>query len=226
VQPSQDNRGHMVKKLDKGSTITCVKLPQINLKTSYQNIDKTKIKKKAHVKCFECSTLGHFSSECPNKKSNQVKPSRRQRSLSKRRCFDYKEKCHNIADCPKEEASKQVCQNRTVRFVKPEYLISAENSKPSGQCNKGFKVTLDKHMSKNKSTKKQSKDKASRIKHQTCYTYRDKGHLSKYYPKTQNFIHKVVNDHIPHVGPKNDTSSPYDGPHVIWVTKHLLTNSE
>jgi hypothetical protein len=27
VQPSQDNRGHMVKKLVKGSTVTCAKLP-------------------------------------------------------------------------------------------------------------------------------------------------------------------------------------------------------
>jgi hypothetical protein len=61
VQPSQDNRDHMVKKLEKESIVTCVKLPQINLKTSYQKIDKTKIKKKPHVKCFECSTLGHFS---------------------------------------------------------------------------------------------------------------------------------------------------------------------
>jgi 16S rRNA U1498 N3-methylase RsmE len=49
VQPSQDNRDHMVKKLKKGSTVTCVKLSQINLKTSYQKIDKTKIKKKAHL---------------------------------------------------------------------------------------------------------------------------------------------------------------------------------
>jgi hypothetical protein len=63
MQPSQDNRDHMVKKLEKGSTITCAKLPPINLKTSYQKVDKPKIKKKAHVKCFECSTLGHFSSE-------------------------------------------------------------------------------------------------------------------------------------------------------------------
>jgi hypothetical protein len=68
VQPSQDNRDHMVKELEKGSTITSVKLSQINLKTFYQKVDKTKIKNKAHVKCFECSTLGHFSSECPNKK--------------------------------------------------------------------------------------------------------------------------------------------------------------
>jgi hypothetical protein len=109
VQPSEDNREHMVKKLEKGSTITCAKLPQINLKTSYQKIDKSKIKKKAHVKCFECSTLGHFLAKCLNKKSDQAKPSRRQRSLSQKRCFGCKEKCHNIAVCTKEDALKQVC---------------------------------------------------------------------------------------------------------------------
>jgi hypothetical protein len=35
VQTSQDNCDHLVKKLEKGSTVTCAKLPQINLKTSY-----------------------------------------------------------------------------------------------------------------------------------------------------------------------------------------------
>jgi hypothetical protein len=150
VQSSQDNHDHMVKKFEKGSTVICAKLPQINLKTSYQKVDKTKIKKKAHVKCFKCSTLGHFSSECPNKKNDQAKLFRRQRSLSQRRCFACKEKDHNIADCPKEEVSKQVCQNRRVRFGKLEYPVLTENSKTSEQCNKGFKVALDKHMSKNK----------------------------------------------------------------------------
>jgi hypothetical protein len=107
-----------------------------------------------------------------------------------------------------------------------------ENSRTSGQCNKGFKVALDKHMRKNKSIKMQSKNKASRIKHQTCYTCRNKGHLSNNCPKTQTFIHKVVNDSIPHLGPKNDTStikvisSSYDSTHCIWVPKHLLTNHE
>jgi hypothetical protein len=119
VQPSQDNHNHMVKKLEKGSTITCAKLSQINLKTSYEKIDK--IKKKAHAKCFKCSTLGHFSSECPDKKIDQAKLSRRQISLSQRRFFACKEKGNNIADCPNEDASKHVCQNWTVRFGKPEY---------------------------------------------------------------------------------------------------------
>jgi hypothetical protein len=91
-----------------------------------------------------------------------------------------KKKDHNIADCLKEEVLKQVCQNRRVRFGKSDNPISVENSRTSVQCNNDFKVVLDKHMSKNKSTKRQSKNKASRIKHQTCYTCRDKCHLSKH----------------------------------------------
>jgi hypothetical protein len=98
-------------------------LAQINLKTSYQKIDKTNIRKKAHVKCFECSTLGHFSSECPNKKIDQAKLSRRQRSLSQRRCFSCIEESHNIAACPNEKASKQVCQNWSQKIL--ELLNSA-----------------------------------------------------------------------------------------------------
>jgi hypothetical protein len=133
VQPSQDNRDHMVKKFKKGSTITCAKLPQINLKTSYQKVDKPKIKKKAQVKCFECVTLGHFLSKYPNKKSDQAKPSRRQRSLSQRIYFGCKEKGHNIVICPKEETLNQVCQNWVVRFGKSEYPVSTENFRTLGQ---------------------------------------------------------------------------------------------
>jgi hypothetical protein len=87
-------------------------------------------------------------------------------------------------------------------------------------------------MSKNESTKRQSKNKASRIKYQTCYTCRNKGHLSKDYPKTQSFIHKIVKANISHLGPKNNTStikvisSSYDSPRGNWVPKYLLTNYE
>jgi hypothetical protein len=93
-------------------------------------------------------------------------------------------------------------------------------------------VALDKHISKNKSTKRQSRNKVSRIKHQTCYTYRNKYHLSKDCPKTQSFIHKVVKANISHLGPENNTSTikvislSYDSPHGICVPKHLLTNHE
>jgi hypothetical protein len=107
-----------------------------------------------------------------------------------------------------------------------------ENFRTSGQCNKGFKVALDKHMRKNESAKRHSKDKAIRIKHQICYTFLKKGHLSKNCPKTQTFIHKVVKVNIFHVEPKNDTSitkmisSSCNSPRAIWEPKHLLTNHE
>ncbi len=134
--------------------------------------------------------------------------------LSKRRSF---EASLSKPDCP-------IWQTRVSSFSK--------NFRTSGQCNKGFKVTLDKYMSKNESIKRQSKNKASRIKHQTCYTCRDKYHFSEDYPKTQTFIHMIVNDNISYTKPKNDTStikmisSSYDSPHAIWVPKHLLTNHE
>jgi hypothetical protein len=143
-----------------------------------------------------------------------------------------RKKGHNIAICPKEEASKRICQNRTVRFGKSEYPVSTENFRTSGQCNKGFKVALNKYMGKNESTKRQSKNKASRIKYQICYTCRDKGHHSKDCPKTQTFIHKLIKVNLSHVEPKNDTnitkmiSSSCNSPHVIWVPKYLLTNHE
>jgi hypothetical protein len=87
-------------------------------------------------------------------------------------------------------------------------------------------------MCKNESTKRQYKNKASRIKRQIYYTCRDKGHLSKNYPKTQTFIHKIVKVNLSRVEPKNDTSitkmisSSCNSPRVILVPKHLLTNHE
>jgi hypothetical protein len=103
-----------------------------------------------------------------------------------------------------------------------------ENLRTSEQCNKGSKVSLNKHMSRNES----SKDKVSTIKHQICYTCHDKDHLSKNCPKTQVFIYKVVKVNISHMEPKNNTniikmiSSSFNSPRAIWVPKHLLTNHE
>jgi hypothetical protein len=92
VQPSQDNRDDIVKKLEKGSTVTCAKLPQINLKTSYQKVNKTKIKNNTLVKCFECSTLGHFSFKCPNKKVSNQSPLEDKEAYRKEGAFIAKKK--------------------------------------------------------------------------------------------------------------------------------------
>jgi hypothetical protein len=123
VQPSQDNCDHIVKKLEKGSTVTCAKLPKINLKTSYQKVDKPKIEKK-HIS----STLSdqHCDTSHPNvptrKMIKQISIEDKETYL-REDTLPVNKKSHNIADCRKEEASKQVCQNwiigltnRSIRF--------------------------------------------------------------------------------------------------------------
>jgi hypothetical protein len=58
VQLYQDNRDSIVNKLEKGSTVTCSKLPLTNLTKTHHKSNKSKIKKKPHAKCFECSING------------------------------------------------------------------------------------------------------------------------------------------------------------------------
>uniref|UniRef100_K3YZS8 CCHC-type domain-containing protein n=1 Tax=Setaria italica TaxID=4555 RepID=K3YZS8_SETIT len=82
VQPSHDNCEIMVKKLEKGSTVT-YSAPQLHLK-----ISKSKIQEKnkfEHVKCFNCSKMGHFASTCSTKLKGKEALSKRQRSLAKKR---------------------------------------------------------------------------------------------------------------------------------------------
>jgi hypothetical protein len=88
VQPSQDNREDMVKKLEKGSTITC-STPQQHTSTHKHKIqEKSKVgqvksqhrptKHKAQESfskkprsskwrvCYKCREKGHFADSCPN----------------------------------------------------------------------------------------------------------------------------------------------------------------
>jgi hypothetical protein len=70
----------------------------------------------------------HWDTSHPNvpiRKMTKQNSLEDKKSLSQRRCFACK-KGHNIADCPKEEASKQVCQNRRVQFGKPDSLGSTK----------------------------------------------------------------------------------------------------
>ncbi|KAG2561824.1 hypothetical protein PVAP13_8KG231300 [Panicum virgatum] len=73
VQPSQDNRATMVKKLEKGSTVqnSCNLIHK-----SKESKSQTKKKDLAHVKCFKCSKLGHYASMCSNmQKARKLSPS-------------------------------------------------------------------------------------------------------------------------------------------------------
>ena len=102
VRPSQDNRDLVVKKLEKGSNVTC-SVPKSDHKDSKR---KTQEKKKLdHIKCFKCSHMGHYASMCSFNQEGYSNQSKRQRSISQRRCFGCHEKGHKIEACMNKSRS-------------------------------------------------------------------------------------------------------------------------
>jgi len=102
VQPSQDNRDTMVKKLEKGSTVqNSCKL----IHKSKESKSQARKKNMDHIKCYKCSNMGHYASMCSIKIEGQQTLSKRQRSLAKRRCFGCCKMGHRIATCP-DKSSK------------------------------------------------------------------------------------------------------------------------
>ncbi|TVT98144.1 hypothetical protein EJB05_56576, partial [Eragrostis curvula] len=230
VQPSQDNHDDMVKKLEKGSTVTCAKSPCNKLKKIHDKGNKQTLKKKAQVMCFECSSMGHFGSECPSKKHGETTLSRRQTRLSHRKCFGCMEEGHKIASCPKKRNGVLASQNRRLWFGKPEVPVYAWKLQANEQRGKSFVAAYDRYMSKCGSTRRQIKDKERRIKYRICYTCRTKGHIGKDCPMAQVFIPKLVHTDSSTMKATNDPcadkviSSPSVNTKLIWVPKSCVTN--
>jgi hypothetical protein len=93
VQPSQDNRDDVVKKLEKGSTVTS-STPQQHIKIIKSNIQEKK--------------RGHGTPHCPAKLEAQETISRKKkRSTGRRLCYICKEKGHSAADCTRASSTDQ-----------------------------------------------------------------------------------------------------------------------
>ena len=161
---------------------------------------KKRSKSSAHVICFECSTKGHFASKWPNKKKDQPTLSGRQQSLSKRRCFGCKEKGHKVNKCSTQTGVENTCQNRIVRFGKPDSSIYKDKSKIVGQLTNGFVSAYNKYMNKTEGTRRKPKNKAKKIKYQSCYICREKGHMSEKCPMNQTLTSNK--SHIASTSPK------------------------
>ena len=92
VQPSQDNRDHMVKKLEKGSNVTSFS-PQ-----------QHQAKRKNLVQSKEL-TMEHKLSTCSMNSKNKTRLSRREKYCARTRVgFRCKEKGHLIAACPIQQS--------------------------------------------------------------------------------------------------------------------------
>ena len=223
VRPSQDNRDPVVKKLEKGSNITC-SAPKSDHKGSKR---KTQEKKKLdHIKCFKCSHMGHYASMCSFNQEGNSNQSKRQRSISQRRCFGCHEKGHKIEACMNKSRSGPAKSGGT-DFVNPVAPVFA--GKPDIKLNKGFLKAQARFMEKKDFRSKINI--SSNIKQKICYTCRQKGHLGKDYPNGNttkpNFVNSV------HIQLRRSSSgdcasrmikSSTTHPKAIWVPKSLLTN--
>jgi hypothetical protein len=209
VQPSQDNREPMVKKLEKRKIVTR-SISQQSLKINdHKTNDKEKLD---HIKC--------------HKEENNPNLSKRQRSLAQRRCFDCHDKGHKIEACVNQSRGSSGKPGGT-GFAKPVAPVSPE--KTHMKLNKGFLKAQAKFGEKNVSVT--SVNGNGSIKHKICYTCRQKGHLGKYCPNSKN----PKLNHVHYSNEKlrsnsNDSSAPKvvishrKGTKAIWVPKSLITN--
>jgi hypothetical protein len=93
VQPSQDNRDEVMKKLEKGSTFTS-STPQQHIKIIKGNIQEKK--------------TGHGTPHCPTKLKAQETISKKKRRTTRGRLFYIcKEKGHLVADCTQASCTDQ-----------------------------------------------------------------------------------------------------------------------
>jgi hypothetical protein len=218
VQPSQDNCEDMVKKLEKGSTITR-STPQQHTMTH-----KNKIQEKSKV--------GQVKSQYrPIKHKAQESLSKKPRSSNKWRvCYKYREKGHFADSCPNATMGSGTDRDRSDRcmpLVRPVPTRAAPL-----QANKARKTPSPRTRLKSKHGKEIVRNGVTnKNKSRICYECRQKGHMGKDYPNgsipKSNLVHydfhKLRND-------KNGTcalreiSTPHYSMRAIWVPKHLVTN--
>jgi hypothetical protein len=163
AQPSQDNRDHMVKKLETGTTVACTKSLEESVKDL--RIAKRREQKKKINTSFK--SLNHVSIEGNIQGNNQVTlHTKRSKKCSK--CF---EKGHSIRSCP---------------YIKNDLII--KDDKLCFKCSKKGHliktcpylkqkdIVLEKKILTNHvARKKQGKKKSSRLEDRLCYICRKKG---------------------------------------------------
>src|SRR5688572_13386831 len=217
AQPSQDNRDHMVKKLETGTTVACTTSLEENVKdlriamrrkqkmkfnTSSKSLNHASTKGNIqgndqatlHIKrCSECFEMGHLIRSCPYINGLII-------TKDDRLCFKCSKKGHLLRYCP--------------------------HLKQNG---KGLeRKVFTNHVAGNK----QGKKKTSKLEKRLCYTCRRKGHQCKDCPIGKNSTPSLsINFHVTRQ-PKIATcarkvmSLPSANTKDFWVPRSLLTNRD
>jgi hypothetical protein len=208
----------MVKKLEKGSTITSSTPQQHTMN------QKNKIQEKSKV--------GQVKSQHrPTKHKAQESLSKKPRSSNKRRvCYKCIEKGHFADSCPNATMGSGTDRDRSDRCMPPVRPVLARAAPP--QANKARKTPSPRTRLRSKHGKDIVRNDVTN-KNKSCIFYecRQKGHMGKDCPNgstpKSNLVHydfhKLRND-------KNETyamreiSSPQCSMRAIWVPEHLVAN--
>jgi hypothetical protein len=221
AQPSQDNRDHMVKKLETGTTEACTN-------TLKENVNDLRIAKRREQKKkinTSSESLNHASIQGNIQGNNQVTL----HTKRSRKCSECFEKGHSIRSCPyiKKDLISTKDDKLCFKCSKKGHLVkSCPHLKQKG-------IVLEKkiftnHVPRNKQIKK----KSSRLEDRFCYICRKKGHQCKDCPIGNNTTSSLSNTSHVTRQPKIATcvrkvmSLPSANTKDSWVPRSLLTNHD
>jgi hypothetical protein len=219
AQPSQDNRDHMVKKLETGTTVACTKSLEENVKDL--RISKRKEQKKK-INTF-AKSLNRASTQ-GNIQGNDQATLHTKKSKKCSECF---EKEHLIRSCPYIKNGLIINKDDKLCFKcsKKGHLIkSCPHLKQKG-------IVLEKKILTNHiASKKQGKKKSSRLEDRLCYICRKKGHQRKdcpignYPTSSLSIISHITRQPKIATCARKVMSLPSANTMDFWVPRSLLTN--
>jgi hypothetical protein len=120
IKINHEDDGDLMKK--KKKTRRVGRTRHLMLDQDAKMMSKTQDKKKvyAHIKCFKCEDMGHFSSKCPTKLEKKAQViherqgngkhhmSKEEKAQSKRKCYLCQERGHIAHSCPLGINSKPI----------------------------------------------------------------------------------------------------------------------